>query len=174
MSWDASEDDIYNLFAPYGEVVNVKLIKDYQGRSRGRAFVKLSSPEEAAAGLAVNGMEHMGRELIVNYSSDKPTTNTQQPRERNTYGNAPSATVVVRNMSYDTTEETLRDFFKACGSIEDCRIAMDADGYAKGFAHIDFDSAESSASACELTGSELDGRTVHIKYAAERKANLRK
>ena len=174
LSWDASEDDIYNLFAPYGEVVNVKLIKDYQGRSRGRAFVKLSSPEEAAAGLAVNGTEHMGRELIVNYSSDKPTTNTQQPRERNTYGNAPSATVVVRNMSYDTTEETLRDLFKACGSIEDCRIAMDADGYAKGFAHIDFDSAESSASACELTGSELDGRTVHIKYAAERKANLRK
>lgn len=55
LSWDATEDDIANLFAPYGEVVNVKLIKDYQGRSRGRAFVKLSSAEEAAAGLAVNG-----------------------------------------------------------------------------------------------------------------------
>jgi len=123
----------------------------------------------------------MGRELIVNYSSDKPTGQTgQQPRSfgggnfRNNEGNAPSATVVVRNMSYDTTEETIRDFLKSCGSIVDCRIAVDADGYAKGFAHIDFDSADSSASACELTGSELDGRTVHIKYAAERKANTRK
>jgi len=123
----------------------------------------------------------MGRELIVNYSSDKPTGQTgQQPRSfgggnfRNNEGNAPSATVVVRNMSYDTTEETIRDFLKSCGSIVDCRIAVDADGYAKGFAHIDFDSADSSASACELTGSKLDGRTVHIKYAAERKSNTRK
>lgn len=85
LSWDATEDDIFNLFAEHGKVTNVKLIKDYEGRSRGRAFVKFASPEDAAAGLAVNGEEHMGRTLKVNYSSDKPG------RQQTRGGNAPAA-----------------------------------------------------------------------------------
>lgn len=71
-------------------------------------------------------------------------------------------------MSYNTTEESLRAFFDKCGSMTSVRIAKDADGYAKGFAHIDFESAESSGKACALTGQDLDGRTVHIEYAQER------
>lgn len=73
-------------------------------------------------------------------------------------------------MSYDSTEETLRAFVSRCGAVADLRIAVDADGYAKGFAHIDFEDASSSVKACELSGSELDGRTVYIKYATERGA----
>jgi len=45
MSWDATEDDIYNLFSKHGEVFEVKLLKDFEGRSRGRAFVKFATPE---------------------------------------------------------------------------------------------------------------------------------
>ena len=55
LSFKASEDDIYDLFGKFGEVSNVKLLKDYDGRSRGRAFVKLSTSKEAAAGLTLNG-----------------------------------------------------------------------------------------------------------------------
>ena len=107
----------------------------------------------------------MGRQLIVNYSSDKPTP-TGTPG-----GNAPAGcTIFCRNMSYNTTEETLRAFFSKCGTMTSVRIAKDADGYAKGFAHIDFESTDMSAKACELTGSDLDGRNVHIEYAQERGA----
>jgi len=102
----------------------------------------------------------MGRQVIVNYSSDKPTT-TGTPG-----GSAPAgATIFVRNMSYNTTEESLRAFFTKCGNMSSVRIAKDADGYAKGFAHIDFESTDCSAKAVELTGVDLDGRNVHIEYA---------
>lgn len=105
----------------------------------------------------------MGRQLIVNYSSDKPTP-TGTPG-----GNAPAGcTIFIRNMSYNTTEESLRAFFAKCGSMTSVRIAKDADGYAKGFAHIDFESTDMSAKALELTGQDLDGRNVHIEYAQER------
>lgn len=121
--------------------------------------MKFADAAGAEAGCGVNGQEHMGRQLIVNYSADKPS--------------GPSRTVVVRNMSYDTSEETLREFISSCGAMADLRIAVDADGYAKGFAHIDFEDAASSVKACELSGSELDGRTVYIKYATERGAATR-
>jgi len=79
----------------------------------------------------------MGRPLVCNYSSDKPTSSGPPG------GNAtPGATIFVRNMSYNTTEESLRAFFDKCGSMSSVRIAKDADGYAKGFAHIDFESAD--------------------------------
>jgi len=55
-------------------------------------------------------------------------------------------------MSYDTSAETLRSFIASCGAIEDLRVAVDADGYAKGFAHIDFEDASSGAKAIELSG----------------------
>jgi nucleolin len=68
-------------------------------------------------------------------------------------------------MSYNTDEDSLRRFFGSCGSISSCRIAKDADGYAKGFAHIDFDIQDSATKACELNGSDLDGRNVYVEYA---------
>lgn len=159
LSWNATEDDILQTFSEYGKVLNVKLLKDYDGRSRGRAYVKFADAAGAEAGCAMNGQEHMGRQLIVNYSADKPS--------------GPSKTVVVRNMSYDSTEESVREFFASCGAMADVRIAVDGEGYAKGFAHIDFEDANSSVKACELSGSELDGRTVYIKYATERGAATR-
>ena len=63
-------------------------------------------------------------------------------------------------MSYETTEETLNDFFSECGEIVDVRIAMSVGGKSRGFAHVEFDSAESSAKACKLAGEEIDGRPV--------------
>jgi len=168
LSWDATEEDIQDLFKPYGEILNVKLIKDYQGRSRGRAFIKFSSAEEAEAGLAVNGKEHMGRDLAVKWSSEKPSWNDTKPVAK-----SPSKTVYVRNMSYSTTEDTLREFFADCGEVVDIRLAMSAGGYSRGFAHIEFDSADASAKACKLAGERIDGRAVQVKYASEKKATTK-
>jgi nucleolin len=68
-------------------------------------------------------------------------------------------------MAYTTTEDTLRSFFGKAGMINGLRIAMDADGYPKGFCHIDFDSEEGAQAAAALTGSDLDGRQIMCEMA---------
>jgi nucleolin len=57
----------------------------------------------------------------------------------------------------------LKNLFKDCGGIIDVRIAKDKDtGKMKGFAHVDFEAADSVQSAIAKNGTELDGRPLKI------------
>jgi RNA recognition motif-containing protein len=68
LSYDATQDDITELFAEYGSVTRVHLPTDREtGRKRGFAFVEMaSSTEEKKAIDALNGFEWMSRQLKVN------------------------------------------------------------------------------------------------------------
>ncbi len=68
LSFDATQDDINQVFAEYGTVKAVKVPTDREtGRVRGFAFVEMSGDaEEEAAISALDGAEWMGRTLKVN------------------------------------------------------------------------------------------------------------
>ena len=68
LSFDTSENDLRRLFEPFGTVTSCNLIMDKMtGKSRGFAFVELSSPAEAAKAIEeMNGKEVSGRALTVN------------------------------------------------------------------------------------------------------------
>jgi RNA recognition motif-containing protein len=67
LPWSATEEEVSQLFAQYGEVASVKLISDrVTGRPRGFGFVEM---EDEAAMKAVEGLagaEMGGRTLKVN------------------------------------------------------------------------------------------------------------
>lgn len=64
----AEQDDVAELFAPFGEVVNCSLpLERETGRKRGFAFVELSDDTaETKAIDALQGAELMGRPLRIN------------------------------------------------------------------------------------------------------------
>ncbi len=65
--FSASEDDLQDLFATYGEVTSVKFINDREtGRFRGFAFVEMDDAAALAAIEALEGSEMGGRTLKVN------------------------------------------------------------------------------------------------------------
>jgi RNA recognition motif-containing protein len=68
LSFQTLESDLSDLFSAAGTVVNAKLMLDkFTGRSRGFAFVELSSPEDAQKAVDLfNGQEVGGRALTVN------------------------------------------------------------------------------------------------------------
>lgn len=68
LSFDATQDDINQVFTEYGTVKSVKVPTDREtGRVRGFAFVEMSAEaEEEAAISALDGAEWMGRTLKVN------------------------------------------------------------------------------------------------------------
>ena len=68
LSFDATQEDINQVFAEYGSVKSVKVPTDREtGRVRGFAFVvKGSESEEQASIDALDGAEWMGRTLKVN------------------------------------------------------------------------------------------------------------
>ena len=70
ISYDTSEDDLRDLFAQYGEVAGVRVIKDRDtGRSKGFGFVDMNNDDEAKEAIeALNEKDFMGRALRINES----------------------------------------------------------------------------------------------------------
>ena len=68
LSFQTSSDDLQQLFSQAGTVQSVNVIEDRDtGRSRGFAFVEMSSTEEGTAAIQqFNGYDLGGRTLNVN------------------------------------------------------------------------------------------------------------
>jgi RNA recognition motif-containing protein len=68
LSFQATEDDLWEVFTEYGEVSRISLPTDREtGKKRGFAFVEMkdeAAEEQAIA--ALDGAEWLGRELKVN------------------------------------------------------------------------------------------------------------
>ena len=68
LSFNTTTQDLEEMFGASGTVQSANIIEDREtGRSRGFAFVEMSSKEEAQNAIAaLNGKEVDGRELTVN------------------------------------------------------------------------------------------------------------
>ena len=80
ISYNAQESDLGNLFAQYGEVLDVKIITDkFTGRSKGFGFIEMEDASAAEAAIsAINGTSLHDRELKVNEArerNDRPRYN---------------------------------------------------------------------------------------------------
>jgi RNA recognition motif-containing protein len=75
ISFNTSNQDLEQMFGEVGTVLSSNIIEDREtGRSRGFAFVEMSSNEEAQNAIStLNGKEIDGRELLVNEA--KPREN---------------------------------------------------------------------------------------------------
>lgn len=80
LSFNTSSYDLEEIFGQIGTVQSVNVIEDREtGRSRGFAFVEMSSQEEGQNAISeLNGKEVDGRELKVNEA---------KPRDNNGGGN---------------------------------------------------------------------------------------
>ena len=70
LSFDTSEEAIREMFAQFGTVVSVALIKDRAtGHSKGFAFVEMNSQKEAQTAISsLNGRVVGDRQLTVNFA----------------------------------------------------------------------------------------------------------
>ena len=73
LSWGLKDQDLANMFAPFGEVTSAKIVMDkFTQRSKGFGFVEMPNDEQAQAAIAqLNGSEVEGRNLVVNESRPK-------------------------------------------------------------------------------------------------------
>jgi len=73
----------------------------------------------------------------------------------------------VGGLSYDTTEDGLKDAFAKAGTVDSAVIITDKmSGRSKGFGFVEMSSDEEATKAIEMwNGKELDGRTLTVNEA---------
>lgn len=72
LPFNAGQDDVKNLFSPYGEVIDIRLVRDRRSkRFKGYGFVEMDSAGAAAAIKQLDGADYAGRTLRVNEAKKK-------------------------------------------------------------------------------------------------------
>jgi len=77
-----------------------------------------------------------------------------------------SKKLYVGNLSYDTTDETLREFFSKVGTVEEAVVLKDqVSGRSRGFGFVTMDDAGGDTAIQTLNDQELDGRNIKVNEA---------
>src|SRR2546426_9422407 len=82
LSFQATEEDLRELFAQAGTVESVRIVTDqFTGRPRGFGFVEMSTKEEAAKAVEMlNGRLFRDRNLVVDEARPQPQRGSGGPR----------------------------------------------------------------------------------------------
>lgn len=84
--------------------------------------------------------------------------------------------IYAGNLSYDLTDEELREAFAAHGEVASAKIIIDRDsGRSKGFGFVEMpDRAQGEAAIAALDGQELRGRALRVNEAKARPNDRRR
>ncbi len=76
----------------------------------------------------------------------------------------------VGSLSWNVTDDQLKDFFAAAGTVASAKVIVDRDSNrSKGFGFVEMGSDEEAKKAIdELNGKELDGRAITVNEARPR------
>ena len=76
----------------------------------------------------------------------------------------------VGNLSYDVSEDELRDAFAEFGTVSSCKLIIDREtGRTKGFGFVEMDNnSEADAAIKALNDTPLKGRPIKVNQARPR------
>lgn len=82
-----------------------------------------------------------------------------------------SKKLFVGGLSWDTADNGLLTAFQQFGEVIDAKVITDRDtGRSRGFGFVTFaDEADANVAIEKMNGSELDGRTLNVNEAQERR-----
>ncbi len=80
-----------------------------------------------------------------------------------------SKRLYVGNLSYSTTDDSLKSAFEQCGTVESAKVITDREtGRSRGFGFAEMSTEEEAQKAIEMwDGKELDGRALKVNIAQE-------
>jgi RNA recognition motif-containing protein len=78
--------------------------------------------------------------------------------------------IYISNLSFNVTDEDLRDYFAEYGEVSSAKVIMDKfTGKSRGFAFVEMSDDEAAKKAIEeLDGATVDGRVIGVSVAKPR------
>ncbi|XP_039048991.1 SUPPRESSOR OF ABI3-5-like isoform X4 [Hibiscus syriacus] len=141
-------------------------------RSRSRSHGRDDRPRSRSPRGRNHGRSHR-EDSYDDGRSDKTEKwrDREKKYQREHYSVAPSATVVVKDLSQKTTEEDLYKILAEWGPLRHVRVIKERhSGISRGFAFIDFPSVGAASTMMERIGDDglvVDGRKLFFEYSSK-------
>lgn len=158
-----SKQDLTKLVSEIEEPVQVRvLMQNRDGRQVAVSFIDFATASAAQKVVKkFNNAEFKGRKLQVRPANDRKLPPAPESGE----------SVYVRNLSFNTTEETIRKLFSPFGEILKIRLPIFADsGKHRGYGFVDYKDSSSAKKALSINRKKVDGREILVEPAVKREA----
>jgi len=178
LPWSIDDEGIRRAFADAGEIVDINWVTDRAtGKFKGIGFLEFTTPEQAQAAVKLAGTDVGGRPIKVELAQpkgDRPAAGgaggfEKKPFAKGTRDPTPKpdgcTTVFLGNLSFDITEDGVREFFGDCGSIKSVRW-VERDGQFKGCGFVEFEESAATDAAVAKNGQDVLGRQIRVDFSA--------
>jgi len=164
---DITEHDLKTAFEPFGELLNVKVVRDpVTSKSKNIGFISFTNKPDAEKAIRdMHGAMLKTRPIKTNWA----TRNQNQHRQEMDYDDVYKATgmdnctVYVGGIPSNVSDDGVRRHFEDYGKLVDLRIFA-----AKNYAFIKFESHAAAATAiCKTNGTELNGSCLKCWWGKE-------
>lgn len=164
---DIDENDLKTAFEVFGEILNVKVVRDpVTNKSKNIGFISFTNKPDAEKAIReMHGAMLKTRPIKTNWA----TRNQNQKKEELDYdevykgAETVNCTVYVGGIPNQVTDDMLRNHFNEYGKITDIRIFP-----AKNYAFIRYDSHAAAATAiCKTNGTEINGSILKCWWGKE-------
>ena len=175
---DALRDHIMSLLSPSGSAaeaglrtVSIPTKKSTDGStllSMGFGFA-----EFVDAARAQRATQRLQRSVLQGHalevkSSEKRLSTARRGAGSAAAGQGNNCKLVVRNVAFQATQSELHALFSTFGSVKKVRIPKKMGGVHRGFAFVDFSTAQEARTAmASLTNTHLYGRHLVLEWAKE-------
>uniref|UniRef100_A0A0E0B7K0 RRM domain-containing protein n=1 Tax=Oryza glumipatula TaxID=40148 RepID=A0A0E0B7K0_9ORYZ len=154
---DTTEEDLRELCDSFGEIYEVRLMKDKETKeNKGFAFVNFTAKDAAQRAIEeLHDKEHKGRTLRCSLS---------QAKHRLFVGNV--KTIYVKNLPENASKEKIKEIFEKHGEVTKVVLPPAKDGHKRDFGFVHF--AERSSALKAVKGSEkyeFDGQVLEVSMA---------
>jgi polyadenylate-binding protein len=178
-------EQLHAMFAPHGEIANVFISVDEQGKSKMFGFVNFARPEDAAVACeALNNVEvedttdktmkklWVGRALKKSERERQLRESWDQKRQERQKLYVPGTNLYVKNLADDVDDEALRAEFSKFGQIASAKVMRDRESSRlRGFGFVSFATPEEATRAVtEMNGKLLRGKPLYVALAQRRDA----
>jgi RNA recognition motif-containing protein len=204
LAWTVSKADLQKFFVDYSDITDEMITRVHMPgpddkksanmvekkrvgkavQNKGFAYVDFSTADGAAMAIELSEQLLSGRRVLIKDGKSFEGRPEKTKEENHNDGKPPSKRVFLGNLSFDTTEEIVKEHFQKCGPIESVKVATFEDsGKCKGYAWAVFEELEAaqaavrgfvrieeeSSDASESDGEDGEGVEVKTKRSKMRK-----
>jgi RNA recognition motif-containing protein len=163
-NYPAQADEAYlrTLFAPFGEIINVRFPSLKFDTHRRFCYVQFDNSENAVAATQLDGTDVEGLKLIAKISDPKA-------KKKRVGAITEGREVYVWHLNFKVKEREINDAFSQFGTIERIKLPQKGGGNNKGFCFVNFKTKESAdAAVAEMDGKNFWGLELHVEIAIDR------
>ncbi|KAH8739737.1 UBP1 interacting protein 2a [Cryptosporidium ryanae] len=179
ISFQTTDRVFLSLFEKFGEIEDSTIIREKNGRSRGYGFVTYKSSDSIKK-LFNENLVLNGRQLLVKLAADPFSEFTSGPMDCSKMmdsnchisSNIFKKKLFIRNLSENTTSESLRRAFSEFEDIEECFVMRDHHtGKSRRYGFITFNNLSDMMKVLQHPERIVDGKVTFVSLALKQKDN---